>query len=142
MRLEGGRGRKPASPPMPEPMTEKAWKDPKWLPKYAKEFVKRYREPLERSNVLTSWDFDSFLIMACIAAEIKEHVEVMATDGYVIKGRGGGTVKNPRASMLKAATQQFRLYASEFGLTPKGRNGLDISPKVEDADDKMKTYID
>jgi P27 family predicted phage terminase small subunit len=148
MALEGGRGRKQSNSPRPEPVTEKNWRTPKWLPKYAKEFVKRYRAPLEKTNVLTSWDYDAFLFMACIAHEIKDHVEVMAKDGYVLTGRGGGIVKHPRASMLKAATQQFRLYASEFGLTPKGRCGLDVSPKVDDDGEwdglspRMKDLID
>lgn len=146
MSLEGGRGRKTATPPRPEPMTEKKWVTPKWLPKYAKEFVSRYRKPLERSNVLTSWDYDSFLVMSCLASEIKEHVEALQKDGYVLEGRQKGLVRHPRASMLKAATQQFRLYAESFGLTPRGRCGLDIRPIEDDEDDLLsgvpRTWID
>ena len=148
MALEGGRGRKKASPVRPEPMNKKAWTTPRWLPKAAKQFVKRYRAPLERSNLLTSWDYDSFLTMACLAAEIKSHVETLDRDGYTVAGRQGGIVRHPQASMLKAAQQQFRLYCDSFGLTPKGRCSLDISPKVDEDDDwdglslRMKDMID
>jgi P27 family predicted phage terminase small subunit len=128
-------------------MTEKAWKTPRWLPKYAKDFVKRYKEPLERANVLTAWDYDAFLTMACLAAEIKSHVEALEKDGYTVPGRQGGIVRHPQAAMLKAATQQFRLYCSEFGLTPKGRCGLDVSVKDDDGEwdglsPRMKDLID
>ena len=137
MALEGGRGRKKASPANPEPMTKKTWVTPRWLPKYAKEFVKRYRGPLERSNVLTSWDYDSFLVIACLASEIRDHIQVLAKEGYTIEGRQKGLVKHPRVSMLRAATQQFRLYAGSFGLTPRGRCGLDVRPIEDDEDDLL-----
>ena len=135
MVLEGSRIGKKSNPARPEPMTPKSWKGtPRWLPKYAKEFVNRYRKPLERANVLTSWDFDSFLTMALLAAEIKSHVQTLEKDGYTVPGRQGGIVKHPQAPMLKAAQQQFRLYAADFGLNPRGRSGLDISVKDDDDD--------
>lgn len=127
-------------------MTENKWVTPKWIPKYAREFVSRYRKPLERSNVLTAWDYDAFLTMACLAAEIKSHVQTLEKDGYTIPGRQGSIVRHPQASMLKAATQQFRLYAESFGLTPRGRCGLDISVKDDDNRDGLsgvpQTWID
>ncbi len=144
MILEGSRSGKKARPPRPAPMTEKNWKTPSWLPPYAKAFIKRYRKPLERSKVLTSWDFDAFITMACLASEIKSHVQALERDGYTVPGRQGGIVKHPQAPMLKAAQQQFRLYCDSFGLTPKGRNSLDVSPVVDDgaSGPSMKDYID
>ena len=125
--------------PRAEPLTGK-WVTPRWLPPYAKEFVRRYREPLQRANVLTTWDYDSFLTMACLAAEIKDHIEVLTKDGYTVKGRQQTIVKHPRVSMLRAATQQFRLYAESFGLTPRGRCGLDVKPMGKSS--KMSEFID
>ena len=37
--------------------------------------------------MLTTWDYDSFLTMACLAAEIKDHIEVLTKDGYTVKGK-------------------------------------------------------
>ena len=125
--------------PKAEPLTGK-WITPRWLPKYAKEFVKRYRKPLQRANVLSSWDYDSFLTMACLASEIKGHYEALTKDGWTVKGRQQTTVKHPRVSMLRAATQQFRLYAESFGLTPRGRCGLNVKPMGKSS--KMSEFID
>ena len=126
--------------PKPEPKSKDKWVTPRWLPAYAKQFVKRYRRPLERANVLTSWDYDAFLTMACLAAEIKGHYEALEADGYTVRGRQQTVVKHPRVSMLRAATQQFRLYAESFGLTPRGRCSLDVKPAGKPS--KMSQLID
>jgi P27 family predicted phage terminase small subunit len=132
--LEGGRSAKGVEPVRPEPITNKSkFPVPRLLPKAAKNFVKKYKQPLIQNNVLRTLDWTSFLTMAILSAEIEEHVKALSKEGYLIQGRQG-KVKNTRTSLLRSAEREFRLYANEFGLTPKGRNGLDI--KIIDSDKK------
>jgi P27 family predicted phage terminase small subunit len=126
--LEGKRKPEDNKMPRPSPARNNDFVTPRWLPKRAKNFVNRYKKPLIDANVLTSWDWDTFLTMALLSAEIYDHYEVLEREGFTVEGRQKGIVKHPRVSMLRAATQQFRLYAESFGLTPRGRGALDIKP--------------
>ena len=142
--LEGRRKPGSVKPVRPEPITQKN-KFPvfKWLPKEAKAFIRRYKPLLIRNNALTSWDWDSFCAMALLSAEIQEHARALQKEGYMTEGRQGGMVKNPRASLLRSAEKEFRLFCNEFGLTPRGRAGLDIkSIDDDDEDDLMAGLID
>jgi P27 family predicted phage terminase small subunit len=145
--LEGGRGRRPATPPRPEPMTKKnEFPVPRWLPKEAKSFIRRYKPLLIRNNILTPWDWDSFVTMALLSSEIRRHTEALEEEKWVLEGRQKGLVKNPRSSLLRSAQREFRLFCNEFGLTPRGRAGLDIKI-IEDKEDDLssgvpRTWID
>jgi len=134
--LEGKRKPSADKSPKPEPVTQKnQFPVPRGLPKEARAFISRYNDQLIRNNVLKTWDWDSFICMALLSAEIRRHTMELAKEGDMIEGRQGGIVKNPRSSLLRSAQREFRLFCNEFGLTPRGRAGLDI--RIIDDDDGL-----
>ena len=147
--LEGKRKPSSDKSPRPEPVTQKnQFPIPNWLPKGAKAFIRRHKDTLIRNNVVKTWDWDSLITMALLSAEIERHTKGLAKEGDMIEGRQGGLVKNPRTSLLRSAQREFRLFCNEFGLTPRGRAGLDIRVIEDEEDDglpfgsTMKDLID
>jgi len=108
---------------------------------------KRLAPKLERMGLLCETDGDAFANLCQIRARlivihkfIKEQnaslvqeIERPSPDGgvkYELKA-------SPYVVMEKQYYQLFRMYATEFGLTPRGRVGLSVGAQEDDGDDLL-----
>ena len=69
-------------------------------------------------------------------ASLVQEIERPSPDGgvkYELKA-------SPYVVMEKQYHQLFRLYAAEFGLTPRGRSGLSVGDNKDDGDDLLTCY--
>ena len=94
---------------------------PEWVKGYAIAVWKRLAPKLHKSGILTNIDRDTFAMYCTLVSAFRDAVR----DGDV----------NRQIKM----TQQVRIMAAEFGLTPSSRSGLHVSPgKGKSKDDKKK----
>ena len=93
---------------------------PEWVKGYAIAVWKRLAPKLHTSGILTNIDRDTFAMYCTLVSAFRDAV------------RGGDV--NRQIKM----TQQVRIMAAEFGLTPSSRSGLHVSQKQGDAGDGKK----
>ena len=79
-------------------------------------------------GTLASSDLRGFrLLCETLATEAKASLDVIAV-GYSIATADGGLKSNPAVRVLEVARTQAARLLTDFGLTPKGRAGLDTTP--------------
>lgn len=104
----------------------------------AKKFWKRVAPIVSRLGLLTEVDIEAFTNLCEIQARLVWIRERLSNvDDLVSEGKRGET-QAALAVAEKQYFQTFRMYAAEFGLTPRGRTGLGVgSPKDDDDDDLL-----
>ena len=111
----------------------KPLKPPTWLPAEAKKVWRRF-EPKVRQTV-ASLD-EALLASFCTTyTQFIEANQILARDGLVIKSaKHGGLAKNPACTVLNQSRAALIRIAGELGLTPAGRERLDleVAPRSEE----------
>jgi P27 family predicted phage terminase small subunit len=77
-------------------------------------------------GVLTSADMRALELLAEVLATESELREVLKKEGLTIVGSEGGSKAHPGCKLLESTRNQAARLLCEFGLTPKGRQGVDI----------------
>jgi P27 family predicted phage terminase small subunit len=88
--------------------------------------------PLARATVelgvLTPADLRALGLLAeCLATEC-ELRETLRTEGTTIAGADGNRKAHPALRLLESTRNQAVRLLAEFGLTPRGRQGVDVRP--------------
>lgn len=133
--FEGNPGKRPLPSNEPKPEA-KAPECPDDLCLEARKVWNRLAPTLERLGLLTEIDGDNFAALCQIRARLvdihrklkKEGMELIQEIEKVDK-RGNLWVErrpNPYITLERQYFQLLRSYASEFGLTPRGRTGLTV----------------
>jgi len=98
---------------------------------------------LDRTGVLTQPDEYALERMCDAYSEIAACKELIDRDGrtYTTTGSDGNKLikQNPAVTQLRAADTLFRLYLTEFGLTPSARSKVHANPD-EDADQMARFF--
>ena len=137
--LEGNRGKRPlpANEPKPAPATKDV-KPPTWMNTDGKKMWKRLVPILQRLQLLTEADLESFSMLCQSWGDYVEHVKDIKKNGkyciYVNKGGGANEVERPAVKLMHRAYERYKALCSEFGLTPASRTRIEIKPSDEEYD--------
>ncbi|MDQ2963221.1 MAG: phage terminase small subunit P27 family [Pseudomonadota bacterium] len=82
-------------------------------------------------GTLTGADLRSLELLCEVLATEAELRELLKAEGLTIAGAGGNLKGHPATRLLAAARNQAAKMLSDFGLTPKGRQGVDILPPAD-----------
>jgi P27 family predicted phage terminase small subunit len=145
--LEGNRGKRPLPENEPKPMNVAPAMEMD-IDTQAKKIWKRLSPLLEKLGLLTEIDGSAFAILCQIRARLvaihrfikKENKSLVqqserpAPDGGVYYEYKASAYVNLEMKYYEL----FRKYASDFGLSPRGRTGLQVGiTKKEDGDDLL-----
>lgn len=83
---------------------------------------------LVKAGTLTRADLRALELLAETLASAAEFAGVIARDGTLIDGAGGSKKAHPALQALATARAQARQLLSDFGLTPRGRSGIEPAP--------------
>jgi P27 family predicted phage terminase small subunit len=68
---------------------------------------------------------------------------VVGREGHAVPTAGDGWTTRPQVRAMETARAQAARLLAEFGLTPRGRRGLDLPrPRGEDNDDFLRGLLD
>jgi len=130
-KLAGNPGKRPlnSQEPQPEPAGTRC---PHGLSDGAKKFWRKEARDLIRLGVLTSADVPAFLLMAEHYAIAREARDVIAEEGLTSVDENGAARKHPLLQVWRDNATAYRMYASEFGLTPSSRSRLTVAAPDEE----------
>ena len=140
--LEGNRGKRelPKNEPNPRPVAPKCPND---IDRDAKKVWRRLAPKLEKMGLLTETDGDMFATLCQMRSRlvaihnfIKSQNQSLVQETQKPAPDGGIMTEykpSPYVVMEKQYYQIFRMYAGEFGLSPRGRVGLSVG--AGDSDD-------
>ena len=118
--LNGNPGKRDINKDEPQPRGDKP-SCPSWVQGYARDVWRRLIDDLHRMKVVTYDDRDMFAVYCTLFSAYRD--AVVAND----------------AKEMRLIAPQFRLCASELGLTPSARAGLVVSRDADGKDgDKKK----
>jgi P27 family predicted phage terminase small subunit len=131
--LTGNPGKGPINDAEPQPSPVVNLNPPSWLDRYGKQAWKEHALELDRMGLLTVADLTT-LALFCDAYSQLRH----ALDDLKLMSAAD---ENYRALCVtrEKARADMRLFAGEFGLTPKSRAGLAV--KVEKTTDEMEGLL-
>lgn len=124
--LTGNPGKRAINRAEPKPAKAKkgSRRVPAWLTPDGKREWRRVVPELERLGLLTKID-DGALEGLCAAyARAMEADRHVKNGGLTVMTDKGFVLANPAVSIAKNAWQQYRQFASEFGLTPGSRTRI------------------
>ena len=88
--------------------------------------------PLATASVelgtLTSADMRALELLAEVLATEAELRELLKIEGMTIPGADRNTKAHPACKLLESTRNQAARLLADFGLTPKGRQGVDVYP--------------
>lgn len=101
------------------------------LPAGAKTFWRKYARALEMVGVLKEPDLPAFEMMAW-----HWHFAVAAggqidADGMTVRDPNGDERKHPLLQVFRDNSAAFRMYATEFGMTPSARSRVEAKEEGE-----------
>jgi P27 family predicted phage terminase small subunit len=67
-------------------------------------------------------------LLAEVLATEAELRELLKTEGTTILGAAGNSKAHPACKLLESTRNQAARLLADFGLTPKGRQGVDVYP--------------
>ena len=139
-KLRGNPGRRPLPQGEPQPRATK-WPPapPAWLSTEAKREWRRVGKELHRLGLFTVVDRGAFAIYCQAWADWRAAVEFLEAEGstYVLRDKDGKVKyvqQFPQVAIARAAAQQVRAFAAEFGLTPSARTR--VRPPVAGDDEE------
>src|SRR4029453_7116368 len=77
-------------------------------------------------GTLTSADLRALELLAEVLAAEAELRELLKSEGMTIPGAEGNTKAHPACKLLESTRNQAARLLADFGLTPKGRQGVDV----------------
>ena len=87
-------------------------------------------------GTLAEADLRGFELLCDTLATEAETRAVVEREGHAVSTAGGGAKPRPEVRVMETARAQAAKLLAEFGLTPRGRRGLDLPrPRGEDDDD-------
>jgi len=114
-----------------EPKPEGEVKRPYGLGKGLQDrFWREHAGELERLQILTRIDSTAFRFMAEHQAVAIGAVQQLREGGMTIEGRDGAK-KNPLAQIFRDNSMAYLKYATQFGMTPSSRSGMETPPEAE-----------
>lgn len=133
--IEGNPGKRPLNVNEPKPKPKRP-ACPAWLNKEARKMWKRLAPELDRLGLLTVVDGEAFAA-ACqsygIWAECEQILKAEGRTVLVATKAGEHEAARPEVAIGNAALKNFKMFCSEFGLTPSSRTGIHID-KTEEQD--------
>lgn len=96
---------------------QKAWKD--IIPK------------LERMGILTEIDTDAIAIYCDAYSRWVEARQALAIEGYYWTSDKGNKCYHPMVTIMNDAIKQMHTMQTEFGMTPRARNGISVKKDEE-----------
>ena len=135
--LEGGRSHslpKPEDVKEPKPDPVVGTTPPKEIDTRAKKIWNELAPVLERCGLLTEADLPSFAILC----QMRSFIFQIQDD---VRQLNLFDDKAERLKELRQLYQQFRVYANDFGMTPRGRAGLVVGGSDGDDDDDKKRKL-
>lgn len=97
----------------------------------AKKFWRKIAPELINIGLLTAVDVPAFLMLCEHYAVAMAAAEVVAQQGPMRKDENGVERKHPMLQILRDNSKAFRMYCSEFGMTPSSRQRLDFESAEE-----------
>jgi P27 family predicted phage terminase small subunit len=79
-------------------------------------------------GTLSEADFAAFALLCETLATAEEARTVVARDGFLVPTENGGQKAHAAIKVLETARNQARGLLSDFGLSPRGRQGVDVLP--------------
>ena len=79
-------------------------------------------------GTLSEADFAAFALLCETLATADEARAVVAREGFLVPTENGGQKAHAAIKVLETARNQARGLLSDFGLTPRGRQGVDVLP--------------
>jgi P27 family predicted phage terminase small subunit len=79
-------------------------------------------------GTLTEADLRAFELLTETLASEAEARETVACGGLAVPTRDGGLKPHPGVKIMECARAQAHRLLSDFGLTPRGRQGVDTTP--------------
>jgi P27 family predicted phage terminase small subunit len=138
-----------ANEPRPERVVEVS-RPPSYLSKYAKKLWKKLAGELVEKGILTVLDLPALEVCCEAYGQFREAQEIVfkvivdpetrkrrrQTLTEYMKGRSSHSA--PEYTAMNKLYQTFRLYLTEFGLTPAARSKLDLPATGSKAEDPME----
>ena len=91
-------------------------------------------------GTLTGADLRGFELLCDTLAVEAEARATLAREGYTTPTAGGGQKPHPAVRIAEAARNQAHRLLADYGLTPRGRQGVDTSPPP-DPDDPTAEFF-
>ena len=92
-------------------------------------------------GTLTEADLRGFELLAETLATEAEARAVVQAEGCATTTAGGGAKSRPEVRVMETAGAQAARLLAEFGLTPKGRRGLDPPPRGDEESDLLRALL-
>jgi len=105
---------------------------PPWLDADARKVWRYTIAELKAMKLVTRADRDALAAYCTFVVQFERMTRLVNTTGGLIKGRKDGVVKNPAAQLQRDAAQMMAKYAAEFGLTPRARSEITVTPDVSE----------
>src|SRR5918997_6578414 len=90
---------------------------------------------------LTEADLRGFELLAETLATEAEARAAVEREGHAVPTAGGGRKPHPAVRVMETARAQAARLLAEFGLTPKGRRGLDPPPRGDEESDFLRSLL-
>src|SRR6202171_232631 len=108
---------------------------PPRAPRYLSDAAKAEGSVLARApteiGVLTLADLRALELLCEILATESELRVLLKTDGMTIAGAGNNSKSHPACKLLESTRNQAARMLGDFGLTPRGRQGVDVRPGMK-----------
>ncbi|MCL2582963.1 MAG: phage terminase small subunit P27 family [Streptosporangiales bacterium] len=105
---------------------------PPWLSKYASEEWDRVIPDLEAMRTVKAVDASGLAAYCEAVARLRTTTDIVTRTGPLLIGRDGIARKNPAVAQARDASNEVRVWAREFGLTPSARSPLKIEHTVNE----------
>lgn len=131
--LTGNPGKGPINGNEPQPSKVTNLTAPSWLDRYGKQAWKSHAPELDRMGLLTVADLTTLALYCDAYSQLRNALD--ALKGLLPSDEG----YRPLCVSREKARADMRLFAGEFGLTPKSRAGLAV--KAEKPVDEMEDLL-
>ena len=129
--LQGNPGKRKLNKREVKPSTEKP-RVPTGMPyEEAQKLYRKIGETLHSVGLLTKADGPAMTMMTIHYAVAMEAAKDLEENGITTFNERGAKVKNPTATIFNQNSMAFRRYATEFGMTPSSRAGLETPQEGE-----------
>jgi len=91
-------------------------------------------------GTLTGADLTAFALLCETLASEREARETVAAEGLTTPTAGGGKKPHPAVRIAENARNQSVRLLEAFGLTPRGRQSVDISPRDSPANELAEKF--
>lgn len=103
-------------------------KKPGWLSPLAAEEWDRVAPNLDAMGIVKAVDATALGLYCEAVARFRSAQELLVKSGPLIRDRDGALRKNPLVAQARDASNEVRLWAQEFGVTPSARAGIHVDP--------------